>query len=271
MLHEPKFQILAAFLVAVFAGGIALAWPEKNRVVGIAMMAVSALGLILMYFYWPESSAAHSSPSISTSTQGGGTGGSYAGGGGGGAGAQGGPGGTYIQNQYNYGQSSPAPATIPARPDVTLRFIYPTGPALQLINQSGVTARDIKWTVAVWNLDLPDRTNPLPIPVTTFDFIMPHSSGGLQSLFDAPMVASLLHTGDHLIGSASVSCPDCARGRTFIVYIIWGHEGWFTEVLDKTGGELLIPRHFTKPEIEKYAHDLLSLVPQSARTPIGDP
>jgi hypothetical protein len=155
------------------------------------------------------------------------------------------------------------------KPDVTLRFIYATEPALLLVNQSGAVARDIKWQVTVWNLDLPDRTNPLPILTATFDFIMPRSSGGPQDLFSSQ--ASLLHKGDRLIGSASVSCPDCSRGHTFIVYIVWEQGGWFTEALDKTGGEILMPKRFTKSDIAKYADYLMSLVPQSARAPIGEP
>jgi len=142
------------------------------------------------------------------------------------------------------------------KPDVTLRFIYPTEPALLLVNQSGTVARDIKWQVTVWNRDLPDRTNPLPIPTAIFDFIMPHSTGGPQDLFSAQV--PLLHQGDRLIGSASVSCPDCARGHTFIVYIVWGQGGWFTEALDKTGGEVLMPKRFTKSNITNYADYLMS-------------
>lgn len=60
----------------------------------------------------------------------------------------------------------PPKVEIPEAPDVTLRFIYPNEPALVLVNQSGVTARDIKWTVALWNLDMPERTDPLPISVS---------------------------------------------------------------------------------------------------------
>jgi hypothetical protein len=60
MLHEPKFQILAGVLVAVFAGGLALIWPKKSRTIGAAMMIVSLFGLLLMFVYWPESSAEHS-------------------------------------------------------------------------------------------------------------------------------------------------------------------------------------------------------------------
>jgi hypothetical protein len=130
--------------------------------------------------------------------------------------------------------------------DVTLRFIYPKYPALLLVNQSGVVAREIRWQVTLWNLDLPEHTNPLPIPTAIFDFILPHSSGGPQDLFSAPTIAPLLHPGNRLIGSASVSCPDCARGRTFIVYIVWAQGGglqkcwiglavkcWFQDILQK--------------------------------------
>jgi hypothetical protein len=41
-------------------------------------------------------------------------------------------------------------------PDVSLRFVYPKSPALVLTNNSEVNARDIKWTVALFNMDLPD-------------------------------------------------------------------------------------------------------------------
>jgi hypothetical protein len=154
---------------------------------------------------------------------------------------------------------------------VICRFIYPKAPALQLINQSDVTARDIKYMVGMWNLDLPDRTDPLPIPTSSFDWIRPHAMGGPQGVFDLPAVSTLLKYGDRLIGSVGVSCPDCARGHTYIVYIDWGKDGWFTEVLDRTNGEALVPRHFVKSEILKYAADLQSVVPPNERDQIIDP
>jgi hypothetical protein len=76
-----------------------------------------------------------------------------------------------------------------ALPDVTLHFVYPEYPSLVIANQSGTTAREIKWEVVLWNLDLPEHTNPLPIPTASFDFIMPHSLGGPQDLFSSPAVA----------------------------------------------------------------------------------
>jgi pimeloyl-ACP methyl ester carboxylesterase len=164
-----------------------------------------------------------------------------------------------------------APSRTREGPDVTLRLVYPGEPALLLINQSGAIARDIKWTVTLWNLDLPERTNPLPIPVSTFDWIRPRQTGGPQNLFGAPAVKSLLSSGNRLIGSASVVCPDCTRGRTFVIYIVWGQGGWFTEVVDRKDGEILIPNRFTKTLISQYAKELLSLIPESARIPISEP
>jgi predicted membrane channel-forming protein YqfA (hemolysin III family) len=77
-------------------------------------------------------------------------------------------------------------------PDVIARFVYPKSPALVLVNRSDKIARQIKWSAAIWNLDDP-RTyvnpnpaqvahDPLPIPVSTFDFLRPHSSGGPQTI-----------------------------------------------------------------------------------------
>jgi hypothetical protein len=156
-------------------------------------------------------------------------------------------------------------------PDVTLRFIYPKSPALQLINRSDKVARDIKYTVVIWNLDLPDRVDPLPIPVSTFDWIRPHETGGPQNLFFTPTVAPLLNSGNRLLGSASVICPDCARGHTFVIYIVWEQGGWFAEVPDESTGNILTPKHFTKGEIAKYAEQLFSIIPEHSRIPIEDP
>jgi hypothetical protein len=75
--------------------------------------------------------------------------------------------------------------------DVSLRFVYPKSPALILVNNSDVIAKNIKWSVALWNMDLPDRNDPLPIPVSTFDWIKPHDEGGPQNLFNTPLVCPL--------------------------------------------------------------------------------
>lgn len=157
----------------------------------------------------------------------------------------------------------------PDKPDLALRFIYPKFPALVLINQSPVVATDIKWTVALWNMDLPERNDPLPIPVSTFDFIRPNNEGGPQNLFGTPTVKPLLKLGDRLFGSASVCSPDCIQGRTYVVYIVWGKSGWFAEARGEKSGNILIPPNFLKASRDLYFKTLESMISIDSRIHIG--
>ena len=159
--------------------------------------------------------------------------------------------------------------TASAKPDVSLRFLYPEAPSLVLENNSDVIAKDIKWTVVLFNMDLPDRNDPLPIPISTFDWIAPHSRGGPLDMFGTAFVAPLLKPGNRLFGSASVTCPTCSRGHTYFVYIEWGKGGWFSEVEAEKAGSVLIPPNFLKGSRTVYFDRGLSAVPASARVPIG--
>jgi hypothetical protein len=157
------------------------------------------------------------------------------------------------------------------QPDVALRFVYPKNPALQLVNISDKTARDIKFTVAVWNIDLPDRRDPLPIPVATFDFLRAGQVSGPEGVFTSPLVAPLVKTGDRLFGSAAVTCPECSRGRTFAVSIVWGEGGWFAEIPNEKSGGIIVPRHFTQEELAVYFDQYPKTIPNESRVPIGTP
>lgn len=164
------------------------------------------------------------------------------------------------------------PAQEKVQPSITvaLRFVYPKSPALMIINESDVVVRDIKWTVILWNMDLPERGDPLPIPVQTFDWLKGYDEGGPQNLFSSPLVAPLLKPGNRLFGSASVNCPTCTRGRTYIVYIVWGEDGWFSEVEAEKSGKALVPATvpFSRDSREKYFAALEAMVPEQARLPI---
>lgn len=151
-----------------------------------------------------------------------------------------------------------------------LRFVYPAAPALVIENPSDLVARDIKWMVVLWNMDLPDRNDPLPLPVTLFDWIKPHEESGPQGLFNNALVAPLVGPGNRLFGSASVNCPDCSRGRTYIVHIVFGQGGWVSEVEDKKAGEILIPPKFSRDRREEYFKALEAAAPASLRIPIGE-
>jgi hypothetical protein len=155
-------------------------------------------------------------------------------------------------------------------PVVALRFVYPTSPALEVVNESDAIAKDIKWSVVLWNMDLPDRNDPLPIPTSNFDWLRPHDEGGPQNLFNTAPVSPLIKPGDRLFGSASVVCPTCARGRTYIVYIVWGKNGWVSEVENEQSGHLVMPMNFLKATRTAYFEWLEASVPVQARKPIAD-
>lgn len=107
-------------------------------------------------------------------------------------------------------------------PEIKLRLVHPISPMVVLDNVTGVLARDIKKTVAVWNADDlraystgSSGNDPLPIPISTFDVLRPHTSSGRDSLFQQSLNAGLIKTGDRLIGSIGVICPTCFRGHTY--------------------------------------------------------
>jgi pimeloyl-ACP methyl ester carboxylesterase len=158
--------------------------------------------------------------------------------------------------------------TVKVKSDVTMRFIYARSPALVLVNPSEKMAENIKWAVEVWNMDLPGRNDPLPIPVQTFDFIRPHNEGGAQSIFSASITAGLVKPGNRLFGSASVDCPDCVQGHTYIVYIVWGEGGWFSEVPDEKLGRLITPRDFSAVTRAEYFKSLEVMAKAVSRMPI---
>ena len=154
-------------------------------------------------------------------------------------------------------------------PDVTLRFVYRRNPAVLLLNQSKTVAREIKWSVIVWNLDLPDRNDPLPIPVALFDFLRTDEAGGPEGVFTTPTVAPLVQAGNRLVGYASVTCPDCARVRQYWVYIVWGEGGWFAEL--PVGQFVDVSELFKSvPGIKKSPDTWLAQIPDGTRVPIED-
>jgi len=164
-------------------------------------------------------------------------------------------------------------------PDVTVRLVYPDHTAIVLVNNSDAIAKEIKWTVVVWNLDDPrtylstnpgpNSHDPLPIPVSMFDFLRPHSSGGPQTLFARPDIREFAKDGQRLFGSMSVICPDCKKGHTYFVYEEIGKGGWYSEVADVENGELVIPQHLTKDLVQQYYKEALERVPESARISIS--
>ena len=156
-------------------------------------------------------------------------------------------------------------------PVVAGRFVYPTHPALLLVNQSDVVARDIKYAPALWNLDtLPTSHSGLPIPAGTFDWIPARKAGGPMNLFETPNVAPLIAAGNRIFGTVAVSCPECTRGYTYWVYIVWGQGGWHSEIKDKTDGAVLVPRGITNEQLKSVLIRQMESIPESERITIED-
>jgi hypothetical protein len=162
-----------------------------------------------------------------------------------------------------------APQEAP-KPNVSLRFVSPTSPVLVFENPSDAVAHDVKWAVALWNIDLPDRNDPLPIPSNTVDWIKAHDEVGPAGLFGLSTVAPLLKPGNRLFGSAMVDCPACSRGRTYILYIVCGESGWYSEIKWNHPGKLIVPPNFMRVTREAYFKLLEDMAPPSTRTPIGN-
>jgi hypothetical protein len=132
-------------------------------------------------------------------------------------------------------------------------------------------ANQIKYIVTLWNLNAEENPkNPLQIPVGTFDFVRAGQFGGPENLFGP--VESILHPNDRLFGSAAVSCPLCARGRTYWVYIVWGRGGWYWEVPEARDGGMRVPANFANIDLGDFAAAVIAQIPERERVAIkSDP
>jgi hypothetical protein len=156
-----------------------------------------------------------------------------------------------------------------AQPLVGLKIVGAKGPGLACVNESAVIARDILWEVVIWNRDTLEL-QPLPIPTQKCDWLRPRDESGP---YDISHWFTQLKPGTHLIGSAMISCPNCITARTYILSIVVGERGWFSEINPGPGkqGKLLVPLN---PESEdaraKFLDALEASVPASSRIPIED-
>src|SRR5208282_1999560 len=69
MLHEPKFWTIIFFLGELLAGGVA-ALVENRRKIGLAAMGMATLGLLCIFFFWPEAEPHPTKAGISINQEG---------------------------------------------------------------------------------------------------------------------------------------------------------------------------------------------------------
>ena len=111
-------------------------------------------------------------------------------------------------------------------PDVQMQLVHPTTPSVLMVNASKRVVHKPKYQIVLWNLNAPERRDPLPIPVSTGDFIRPRADWGPNQMTEIPTVKPLVKAGDHLFGFATATCPDCSGTRSYWVYIeYWWLDG----------------------------------------------
>lgn len=153
------------------------------------------------------------------------------------------------------------------KPEVTLRFVHPKSPYIQLVNTSNAVAAHIKYQVAAWNLDtFAQSQNPLPVPPSEFDLLTSRNTTLPINIFETPTVAPFVSQGNRIFGSASVICPTCTRGRTFWFYIVWGKGGWYSENTDINNGNIVLPSN--PAQLDEFAKRIIGKIPFHAREQI---
>ncbi len=156
-----------------------------------------------------------------------------------------------------------------AQPMVGLKIVHAKSPAVACINESDAIARDILWGIVLWNRDTLE-VQTLPIPTEKCDWLRPHDEGApvrISSWFTE------LKPGTRLMGTATISCPNCVTGRTYIVSITVGEGGWFSETTFDPGmqGKFLAPVKLQPgAEMAKFFNELEVLAPANSRIPIED-
>ncbi|MBZ5696456.1 MAG: hypothetical protein LAN36_13990 [Acidobacteriia bacterium] len=128
------------------------------------------------------------------------------------------------------------------RPDIGMEFVNPGDVAFRMVNLSkDVVLRDPKYTFVLVDIDGPrtvlkDGTSlPYILPIPAFSDSGDFLKGG-QKFIPRPIVStfpavqSIVKPNDRIVGTATVSCPDCIRDRRYLVFFVNGSGGWYCEI-----------------------------------------
>jgi hypothetical protein len=162
---------------------------------------------------------------------------------------------------------------VPKIPDIAMRLVYPTRPALMLDNQSSYTARTVKYACALIYLNGKEAGTSVPIVIATADFINGHDSIGPENLFDPPQILKSPSDGQKMFGWIQISCPDCIRTRFYWAYIKFGFAGWYSEV-SKTRFEEIdtwLNKSGKHDGSDSDINEILSVIPMADRIQIQAP
>jgi hypothetical protein len=133
-----------------------------------------------------------------------------------------------------------------------------------------VVLREPKFSPGIWNLDRPNPSEGgtptiLPIPVESGDWIRPHEKQGPNQFIGQPNSKALLKEGDRLFGVVNVTCPDCVATRIYVIYVVYGKGGWYSEIINNT----LTWKDLAKLA-DKGVDDFLATIPEANRIQIAE-
>jgi hypothetical protein len=153
----------------------------------------------------------------------------------------------------------------PPAPNVELTLLNPKEPVILLRNVTDRPAREVIYAVLLWNLSNLTK-DPLPIPSAKADFVRAHSGAGPYNLFTP--VINVLKEGNKLFGFATVTCPDCLGVNSYWVYLIWGKDGWVSEIHGQ--GINLIKLYDAIPTIASAPEITIDMIVKGDRVPIAE-
>jgi hypothetical protein len=158
-------------------------------------------------------------------------------------------------------------------PDVAMRLVIPTKPAIMLDNKSAYTARMVKYVLAFIYLTGTNAGTPVPVLVATADFIKGHDSVGPENLFDPPQILRSPSEAQKMFGWIQISCPDCVRIRYYWTYIKFGFGGWYAEVSKERFEDIVkwLRNSGRHDGSDSDINEILSVIPMTDRIQIQAP
>ena len=141
-------------------------------------------------------------------------------------------------------------------------------PAFSIVNESDPIARNIRWGIVLWNTEMPERLTTIPIFTYPIDWVKGHEATGRVTIWTPEPPE--LKTGDKLIGTSSVDCPDCIR-RSYVLCVTWGVSAWYGETGKEWKGKLVMPVDgVSRAGREAYFKQVIALIPSKSRIPMSE-
>jgi hypothetical protein len=104
------------------------------------------------------------------------------------------------------------------------------------VNPPNILANKVVVIPFLWDLDLPERNTSLTIHRADYDWIRPDQHAGPLAVIPAED-NNVVKAGHRIFGFISITCPECARTRDYLVCFTSGDGGFYAETQEGTHGD----------------------------------